>query len=80
MARLTVEDCIRKLPNRFELALLAARRARYLSLRGEAMEGEKPTVRALREIAEGTVTPENIKEMAPPVLAEESFTPHRSSF
>jgi DNA-directed RNA polymerase subunit omega len=58
MARVTVEDCIEKVPNRFELVLLAAQRARNIS-RGEAIEVErdndKNPVVALREIADEKV-------------------------
>ncbi|MDQ6996664.1 MAG: DNA-directed RNA polymerase subunit omega [Mariprofundus sp.] len=59
MARVTVEDCIRYYPNRFEMVLLASRRARQI-LRGmPAMveaEGDKPAVHALREMGEGYVS------------------------
>ena len=58
MARVTVEDCVEKIPNRFELVLLAAQRARNLS-RGEELtvdrDNDKNPVVALREIAEETV-------------------------
>ena len=58
MARVTVEDCLDKIPNRFDLVVLAARRARDLTL-GRApfveRENDKPTVIALREIAEGMI-------------------------
>ncbi|MDG6095381.1 DNA-directed RNA polymerase subunit omega [Acetobacter sp. AN02] len=58
MARVTVEDCVEKVPNRFELVLLAAQRARNLS-RGEELtidrDNDKNPVVALREIAEETV-------------------------
>ena len=58
MARVTVEDCVQKVPNRFELVLLAAQRARNLS-RGEELtidrDHDKNPVVALREIAEETV-------------------------
>jgi DNA-directed RNA polymerase subunit omega len=58
MARVTVEDCVQKVPNRFELVLLAAQRARNLS-RGEELtvdrDNDKNPVIALREIAEETV-------------------------
>ena len=58
MARVTVEDCVQKIPNRFELVLLAAQRARNLS-RGEELtidrDDDKNPVVALREIAEETV-------------------------
>ena len=55
MARVTVEDCLKKIPNRFELVLCAAYRARQIS-QGYAPKvdaKDKPTVVALREIAEG---------------------------
>ena len=58
MARVTVEDCVEKVPNRFELVLLAAQRARNLS-RGEELtidrDNDKNPVVALREIAESTI-------------------------
>ena len=55
MARITVEDCSDKIPNMFQLVLVAAKRARQLANGAEAMvewENDKPTVVALREIAE----------------------------
>ncbi len=59
MARVTVEDCIRYYPNRFEMVLLASRRARQL-LRGVPpmveSEGDKPAVHALREMGDGFVS------------------------
>jgi DNA-directed RNA polymerase subunit omega len=59
MARVTVEDCVEKIPNRFELVLLAAQRARNLS-RGEELtverDDDKNPVVALREIAEETLS------------------------
>ena len=64
MARVTVEDCVDKIPNRFELVLLAAQRARNLS-RGEeltvARDDDKNPVVALREIAEETVPLEKLE-------------------
>ncbi len=66
MARLTVEDCLEKIGNRYDLTLLASKRARQLSMGAEALveeDSDKPTVVALREIAEGLVTPENIKDL-----------------
>jgi DNA-directed RNA polymerase subunit omega len=57
MARVTVEDCLEKIPNRFAMALLASKRARGL-LKGDAptiTTDNKPCVTALREIAEGNV-------------------------
>jgi len=58
MARVTVEDCLSKVDTRFQLVLVAAKRARQLSNGAEAhlpWENDKPTVMALREIAEGFV-------------------------
>jgi len=59
MARVTVEDCLDNVDNRFELVLLAARRARQISLGAEPMvepDNDKPTVIALREIADGLIS------------------------
>lgn len=60
MARVTIEDCLANVDNRFELILVASRRARQLaSGRFEptlAPDNDKPTVLALREIAEGKIT------------------------
>ena len=59
MARVTVEDCLDHVDNRFELVLLASRRARQIAQGKEAMvalENDKPTVVALREIAEGKIS------------------------
>jgi DNA-directed RNA polymerase subunit omega len=57
MARVTVEDCLEQVPNRFALVVLAASRARQLSRGDEAMveAPNKPAVMALREIAKGFV-------------------------
>lgn len=67
MARVTVEDCVRFYPNRFEMVHLASRRARQL-LEGMpsllvGAEGDKPSVGALRELGEGLVSWENLFEM-----------------
>lgn len=59
MARLTVEDCLDNVENRFQLVLVAAKRARQIAMGGEPMvplDNDKPTVVALREISEGFVT------------------------
>ena len=59
MARVTVEDCLTNVDNRFQLVLVATKRARQISLGAEPLveeEKDKPTVIALREIAEGLVT------------------------
>jgi DNA-directed RNA polymerase subunit omega len=65
MARVTVEDCVDKVPNRFELVLLAAHRARSISAGSPITlerENDKNPVVALREVAERTVSPEDLKE------------------
>lgn len=67
MARLTVEDCLPHVDNRFHLVLVAAKRARQLAMGGEAMvplDNDKPTVLALREIADGLVGPEILDEVS----------------
>mgnify|MGYP001099805071 FL=1 len=60
MARVTVEDAVDKIGNRFDLILVAARRARQIAVQGKEplvdSENDKPTVIALREIEEGLVT------------------------
>lgn len=67
MARVTVEDCLDNVDNRFELVLVASKRARQLAIEGkEPMveeESDKPTVIALREIAEGLVTRDILNEV-----------------
>ena len=59
MARVTVEDCLENVDNRFELVMLASKRARQLATGGKepkvGWENDKPTVVALREIASGLV-------------------------
>ncbi|NIJ09072.1 DNA-directed RNA polymerase subunit omega [Sphingomonas vulcanisoli] len=65
MARVTVEDCVDKVPNRFDLVLLAAQRARQISGGGELTidrDRDKNPVVALREIAEETILPEDMSE------------------
>ncbi|MFM8748172.1 MAG: DNA-directed RNA polymerase subunit omega [Aestuariivirga sp.] len=65
MARVTVEDCIDKLPNRFELVLLAAHRARSISQGAPITierDNDKNPVVALREIADETLVPEDLRE------------------
>lgn len=65
MARVTVEDCIDKVENRFELVLLAAHRARMISSGSPLTvdrDNDKNPVVALREIADQTVSPEDLKE------------------
>lgn len=65
MARVTVEDCLENVANRFELVMVASKRARQLATGGKdpmvQEESDKPTVIALREIAEGFVTNEILR-------------------
>jgi DNA-directed RNA polymerase subunit omega len=62
MARVTVEDCLENVANRFELVMVASKRARQMATGGKdplvLEESDKPTVIALREIAEGHITPD----------------------
>ncbi|MFK7888289.1 MAG: DNA-directed RNA polymerase subunit omega [Gammaproteobacteria bacterium] len=72
MARITVEDCLGNIDNLFELVLVSAKRARRLANGAEAMvpwENDKPTVVALREVAEGLVGKEILEE------SEDTFEP-----
>lgn len=80
MARVTVEDCLDNVENRFELVLVASKRARQLAVEGKTPmveeESDKATVIALREIAEGQVTSSILKEVdneADSFSAEEEF-------
>ncbi|MGR9045227.1 MAG: DNA-directed RNA polymerase subunit omega [Gammaproteobacteria bacterium] len=66
MARVTIEDCLDHVENRFKLVLLASRRARQLSKGADEFVSrgkDKDTVVALREIAAGHVTPDNINKL-----------------
>ena len=73
MARITVEDCLEAVDNRFELVMVASKRARALATGGKDSlvpeEGDKPTVIALRELAEGKITREEV--MAANTTADE---------
>ena len=69
MARITVEDCLDNIENIFEMVLVAAKRARRVAHGSDPMvelENDKPTVIALREIAEGHVTPAILDEIEQP--------------
>lgn len=79
MARVTIEDCLKNVDNRFELILVASRRARQLAIGNTepyvSVDNDKPTVLALREIAEGHVNADilNIPEELPKSRREPSF-------
>lgn len=71
MARVTVEDCLENVDNRFQLVLVATRRARQLALGADPLvppDNDKPTVIALREIAAGLVTRDILDEKPVPAL------------
>jgi DNA-directed RNA polymerase subunit omega len=67
MARITVEDCLNFVDNRFELVMVGSKRARQIAVDGRAplidAENDKPTVIALREIERGLITPEFLQEV-----------------
>ena len=78
MARLTVEDCLDNVVNRYDLVLIASKRTRQLNLGKEPLvetDNDKNTVIALREIAEGLVTNENIDQIGKYVVEEEELEP-----
>lgn len=65
MARLTVEDCLDHVENRFELVLVATKRARQLAMGAEPLvpvDNDKPTVLALREISENLIDKDSLDE------------------
>ncbi|MDR1475743.1 MAG: DNA-directed RNA polymerase subunit omega [Holosporales bacterium] len=74
MARVTVEDCIEKVRNRFELVLMAAKRAKDIDRGARSSvpaENDKPTIIALREIAEETISLDGLLELARRSIDEE---------
>ncbi|MDP6654219.1 MAG: DNA-directed RNA polymerase subunit omega [Gammaproteobacteria bacterium] len=76
MARITVEDCLDKVDNRFELVMVSSKRARQLQIEGKdpmvSVDNDKPTVLALREIADGMVNAEILVEKPSVELEEEA--------
>ncbi|MCA6062444.1 DNA-directed RNA polymerase subunit omega [Thalassolituus marinus] len=77
MARVTVEDCLTNVDNRFELVMLATKRARQIAVQGAeplvAEDNDKPTVLALREIAENLVTPQTMAAQEEAARAEQQY-------
>ena len=75
MARITVEDCLKQIPNRYEMVKLAAKRVKQLAVDGRDPtvdpQADKPTVISLREIAAGLVTLDNIDSFNFDALEEE---------
>ena len=77
MARVTVEDCLDNVDNRFQLVLVATKRARQLANGVQPLvewENDKPTIVALREIADGLIGPSILDEPLHPVMEEEEET------
>jgi DNA-directed RNA polymerase subunit omega len=76
MARVTVEDCLPTVDNRFDLVLVASRRARQIAMGAHPLvdaENDKPTVIALREIAAGLMNQEILDEIEAKERAAEEF-------
>lgn len=67
MARITVEDCLDKVENRFQLVMVSTKRARQIATGGHEplvkREHDKPTVIALRELAQGLITVESVQRI-----------------
>lgn len=73
MARITVEDCLENVDSRFELVLVASKRARQLANGADSnieWQDDKPTVHALREIAAGEIGREILNEVDSPILMD----------
>ena len=78
MARITIEDCVEKVNNRFDLVLLATKRARQVARGATPLvdeERDKPTVIALREIAEGHIDNDTILEQAQTGMLDDEGNP-----
>ena len=76
MARITVEDCLENIDNRFELVLTSTKRARQIAHGAEPLveeENDKPTVLALREIADGLIDSERVAVLQAEIEAAEVF-------
>ncbi|NCF63226.1 MAG: DNA-directed RNA polymerase subunit omega [Gammaproteobacteria bacterium] len=76
MARITVEDCLNRIDNRFEMVLTATKRARQIANGADPLveeENDKPTVIALREIADGLVDPQSVDVIQAEIEATEVF-------
>ena len=81
MARVTVEDCLGRVDNRFDLVLVATKRARQIANGKEALvptENDKPTVLALREIAEGKIDRSVLEGMERAERAQEALEEQES--
>lgn len=79
MARITVEDCLENVENRFQLVLVASKRARQIAMGKEPLvpwENDKPTVVALREIAEKKIGPSLLDKVEEQPTAEDILPSH----
>ncbi len=82
MARTTVEDCLENVDNRFQLVLIASKRAREISNGAEPMvelDNDKPTVLALREVAEGLIDASILEKEPEPEVTEDAFVAEEST-
>jgi DNA-directed RNA polymerase subunit omega len=76
MARVTVEDCLKKVSNKFELVLLTAKRARDIeagAIASVPKENDKPTIIALREVAEETISIDGLRKITKNAIVENKF-------
>jgi DNA-directed RNA polymerase subunit omega len=84
VARITVEDCLERIDNRFDLVMLAAKRARQITLGSQPLvdeENDKPTVIALREIAEGLIDLDYLRQLETnPLTSEEATMEAQAAF
>ena len=83
MARITVEDCLPYIDNRFDLVIAASRRARQIARGAQSLvtdEGDKPTVVALREIAAGLMNREILDELDAKQRAAEEYQRAEAAF
>ena len=80
MARITVEDCLQKIPSRFDLILMASKRARQLSTTSRdtlvEWDNDKPTLVALREIEEGLLDQETLEKTLEEDVLLDEFSVH----
>jgi DNA-directed RNA polymerase subunit omega len=79
MARVTVEDCLVKVPNKFELVLLAAKRAKDIEAGAPPSipkDNDKPSIIALREIAEDVISVDGLRKISKKSIIEDADTIH----
>jgi len=82
MARTTVEDCLENVDNRFQLVLIASKRAREIAMGADPLverDNDKPTVIALREIAEGLIDASILEKKSKPEPVQEAMVSEDSA-